>query len=76
MGAMIKVLEGFHNWAASWIVGVKAQRNTSGDWEWSPVANAMDTAGIWPTKEYIQWIQSTIAVQVDCQPVYELCTGD
>ena len=37
--------------------------------------DSLDTSGIWPIKEYIQSIQSTIVAQVDCRIIYEMCTG-
>ena len=47
----------------------------SGEWEWPPVAEALETAGLWPIKEYIQRRQDTVAAQVACHPIYELFTG-
>ena len=37
--------------------------------------DALDTAGLWPIKEYIQWRQATIVVQVACWIIYEMCMG-
>ena len=72
---MLKVIEGFHHQAARWILGMTSQLMKIGKWEWPLVADALDTAGIWPIKEYIQRSQDTIAAQVACHPmyVYELC---
>ena len=70
---MLKVLEGFHNKELRRIVGMTAQNMTGGECEWPPVAEALETAGIWPIKEYIQLSQDTVT-QVSCHPIYELCT--
>ena len=36
---------------------------------------ALEIARLWPIKEYIQRRQGTVAAQVVCRPIYELCTG-
>ena len=64
MRAMLNVLEVFHHRSARHIVGMMVQRTASGEWEWPAVADALETAGLWPTKEYIYHIQDTIVVQV------------
>ena len=51
------------------------QRVEDGEWEFPPVADAMEAAWIWPIKEYIQRRQVTIAAQMACRTIYELCTG-
>ena len=38
MGAMLKVLEGFHHGVARWIAGNTACRTVDGEWEWPTVA--------------------------------------
>ena len=45
-GDMLKVLGGFHNWVSRSITGITARHTTSGEWEWPPVAEALETAGI------------------------------
>ena len=35
------------------ITGMTTQRTMSGEWEWHPVAEALDTAGLWLIKYYI-----------------------
>ena len=75
MGYILRVLEGFHHQVAIRITGMTARRTTSGEWECPPVAEALDTSGIWPIKEYIQRRQANVAAQVDCHPIYELCAG-
>ena len=75
MRAMLKVLEGLYHRTARRVAEMTERRTTSGEWEWPPVDNSLDTVGILPIKEYIQRRQSTIAAQVACQPLYEICTG-
>ena len=43
-----------------------------GNWEWHPVAEALETAGLWPIKEYIQQRSDTVKVQVAFWTIYEL----
>ena len=74
-GVIIKVLEVFHHWVEIRITGMTARRMTSGEWEWPPVAEGMDTAEIWPIKEFLQRSQNTVATQVACQSIYEMCMG-
>ena len=51
-----------------------AQRAEDRDWEYPPVDNAMESAGLWTIKEYIQIRQENMAEQVACWTIYELCT--
>ena len=48
---------------------------TGGEWKWPLVAFVLDTAGIWPIKEYIQRRLATIVYQVACRTIYELFMG-
>ena len=50
-GFMLKVIEGFHHWAARMIAGKKDRRTTGGEWECPPVDDTLETAGLWPIKE-------------------------
>ena len=62
--AILKVLEVFHHWKSRSITGMTPWCTTSGKWGWPPVAEALETTGPLPIKEYVQWIQDTIASQV------------
>ena len=53
-GAMLKVLVGFHHRVVIWIAGNTDQSTVGWEWEWPPVAGALDISGIWPINEYIQ----------------------
>ena len=53
-----------------------ACHTTDGEWEWTPVDDSLETAGIWTIKEYIQRRQATIEVQVDFQTIYVLYIGE
>ena len=61
MGEILKVIQVFHHHVVRKIVGIMAQLMMSGEWEWPPVAEALETAGIWPSKENIQQRQATLA---------------
>ena len=52
--SMLKVLEGFHQRAFRRIAGMMEKRAEDRDWEYPPVADAIEEAGLWPIKEYIQ----------------------
>ena len=43
-------------------------------WEWLPVEDALEAAGIWPMKEYIRRRQATIEEYISISRIYELCT--
>ena len=68
MGNMLKVLEGFHHWADRQITGMKATRGVNGEWEYPPVAAALEAAGIHPKTEYIRRRQETIAKRWPASP--------
>ena len=70
IGTMLEVIERFHDRAASQISGKTARRTEIGKWEWPPVAEALETAGVCPIEEYIQQIQDNVAAQVDCRSIY------
>ena len=50
---MLELLEGFHHRAAQRITGMKDWRAKDIEWEYLPVADAMEAAGLWFIKEYI-----------------------
>ena len=58
---MLKLLTVFHNQAARRIAGMTDQCTEVREWEYPPVADALEYAGIWPIKEYIQILQAIIA---------------
>ena len=49
-GVMLMVLEGFYHRLARKIVGNKAQHTGDWGWEWPPLEEALEVAGICPTK--------------------------
>ena len=71
----MKVLDSFHHQAVWMIAGRTARHTEVGEWEYPPVVDALKAAGIWPIKEYIQIWKTTIAAQVACRPIYDICTG-
>ena len=74
-GATLKVILVLNHQVARSITGVTVRRTAIGEWEWSLVAEALEAAGLWTIKEYIQLRQVTVAAQVDCRTIYELCMG-
>ena len=44
---------GIHYWLAIRITGMTARRTTSGEWEWTPVAEALETYGLCTIKKDI-----------------------
>ena len=75
MGAMLKVLEGFHHRLSRRIMGMTAQCTMVGELQWTLGAEALDTSGLLPIKDYIHRRQDTVAAQVECCPIYDLFTG-
>ena len=75
IGAILKVLDGFHHREAQRITGMKAWHAEYGDWEYPSVDDALEAAGLWPIKEYTQIWQATISAKLACRPIYEICTG-
>ena len=51
MGEMLKAMEGFHNQVANRIAGKTAWRTVDREWEWPPVADALEISGLWPIKD-------------------------
>ena len=74
-GSMLKVLEGLHHRVARRIMGMTSRCKKSGEWEWPPVTEALETAVICPIKEYKHLRENTVAAQLGYGPVYELCMG-
>ena len=72
---MMKVLEGFHNSISRRNVGVTAQRDNDGGWEWDLMEVALQAIGVWPMMEYVWRRQATSADYVAGRPIYKLCTG-
>ena len=72
-GEMLTVPEGFHHRAARRITGMTATRGAGGEWEYPPVAAAMEATGLHPIRGYIRRRQATIAEKVSLRPMYELC---
>ena len=61
-GAMFKLLEEFHHRLEIRIKGMMTLCTMIGEWEWHPVAESLETAGLLLIKYYIHWSQTTIVV--------------
>ena len=72
---MLKVLEVFHHRVARRITGTMVQLTRVGEWDWYPVGEALETAGLCPIKEYTQKRQDTVASQLVSRTIYEMCVG-
>ena len=72
IGAILKVLDGFHHREAQRIAGMKAWHAEYGDWEYPSVDDALEAAGLWSIKGYIQKRQAAIVHKVACSPNDEL----
>ena len=59
--AMIMVLDGFHHIIDRKIVGITARKDDGREWEWSSVGVALETAGLWPIREYKK------KIRIDCK---------
>ena len=60
MGEMLKILEGFHHWAASRITGMMATCGSGREWVYPLLVAAMDATGLHTIGEYIRRLQVTI----------------
>ena len=49
------------------------KRVADGTWEYTPVAAELEAAGLYPIHGYIWIKKATIAAQVACWTIYELC---
>ena len=74
-GAMMNILAGFHHQVVRRIAEMMARRTMRGEWYYPQVAEALETTGLWPIKEYIQRSHANVALQVACWTIYELHTG-
>ena len=70
---MIKVLEGFHHKVARRISGKMPTLLPSGEWHYPPLAEALEEAGLFPLRTYVQRRQDTITRQIVTRPIYQLC---
>ena len=63
-GDMLKVPEGLHHRLARMIMGMIVRHMTSGECERPPVDEPLETAGLWPIKEYIHRRQEYVAAKL------------
>ena len=72
IGEMLKVLEGFHYHSDRRIVEMTDRHTEDIYWEYPPLADALEAAGIWTINEYIQRCQATIVAKLAFRPIYKL----
>ena len=75
MGAILKVIVGFHHRLARNIMGLTAQSMAGGGWYWPPVTEALDTARLCTIKENEQQSQDTVAAQLSRWTIYDCLLG-
>ena len=54
MGAILKILQGFHHRSTRRISGMTAKHVADTEWKSPPVVVALEAAVLYPTKEYIR----------------------
>ena len=72
---MTNLLEEFHHRIDRSIAGKTARRVGEEGWEYPPVEEALEAAGLWPMQEYVWSHQATIAYCISTHMIYELCNG-
>jgi hypothetical protein len=70
---MIKTLESFHHKVARRTSGMMPKLLPNGEWHYPPLQRALDEAGLYPLRTYIQRRQETIARHIITRPIYQLC---
>ena len=66
-GEMLKLLQGFHRWAARLITEMTTTRGTVNGWEYLPLILALESARLHPIWDYIRRCQANIAEKVSCR---------
>ena len=62
--ATMMVLEGFHHRVEQRLAGPIMRRVDDGEWEWAPVAMALEETGLWSMQEYVRIWQATITEEI------------
>jgi hypothetical protein len=70
---MIKALESFHHKVARRITHMTPKRTNHGTWNYPPLKNALEEAGLYPLREYIRRRVATIRQYIETRPIYQLC---
>ena len=52
---MLEVLKGFHHRVARKLTGKMARRQADGSWDYPPIADALEAAGLFPMEDRIGW---------------------
>jgi len=72
---VLKVLEGFHHRVARRLSGKRPRFLPREDrWDYPPIEEALETAGLYSMRHYIDVRQNTLAENVATRPIMELCT--
>ena len=70
---VLSVLGGFHNKVARQLAG-RQPRLINGVWDHSPVAEALEIAGLYPLEHYVRKRQRTLEDTIATRPILQLCT--
>jgi hypothetical protein len=71
---MLSKLEGFHKQIASWLTGrTPVYHRREDEWQYLPLGNALEEAGMLPMDEYITLRRNKIAEFVAMRPLYAIC---
>jgi hypothetical protein len=68
---MIKALESFHHKVARRISG-KMPKLVDGEWHYPPLQEALDDAGLYPIRQYIDRRMNTIRHYIETRPISQL----
>ena len=60
MDEMMMVLEEFYHRIDRQIAGKTEKKGYGEEWEWASVNTSLETTGMWPIREYVMRLQSTI----------------
>ena len=71
---MLNFLWGFHRRSDSGIMGKIGKHVVDGEWEYLLVPEAQESAVLPTIQKCIQRRQVIIAAQMECHPIYEICT--
>ena len=71
----VKVVEGFYHCISCRIAGKTACRIRTEVWEWPPVEESLEAAGVWPMREYTRRHQATIEDYIAKRLIYDMCIG-
>jgi hypothetical protein len=70
---MLATLDGFHHQMARRIANKLPIRHPDDTWEYPPIKEALEIAGLYTISHYIKVRQDTITMYVATRPILQLC---